>query len=749
MASRIRARIQNKIINFKLWEGELDENDILNLTDPDRILDGSAITSLQHHPILISKFNVLIGEEAQRSFLPTAVLSNPTAISEKEEAMAQQLNAKILQILNDEKTSDEQKKALMDKERRRLKTSFQDQREIRANRIIRYLYQRLRLVKKFNDGFKNALLSAEEIYDTDPIGREPNLEVLNPVNVITMMDGGSNNIEDADVIVVYNYRSIGQIIDRHYHRLTKKQIEHLESNNIGYDASIRGSDFVGPREPYILGTALESDDRMMHSTINLYEALAGHSGNPFGPTFDSAGNIRELKVCIRSRKKMLKVIYPNPTTGEEECIYMPETYIVDESKGESAKEEWINWWWTYYKIGDNIYFGFPNEVQYTHLGNPSLSSPGIIGCIYNTNGGRGVSMMDQTKSYQYMYNLVWDRLRDALNSWWGPILEMDDSKKPDNWSFEKWMFYARKMKVLRVDSFNTKSEGIGKGKMAGNYNTTGRMLYSDIGNYIQQLTNILSFIELQVAIVTGVTKQREGQVKERETASGVQQSLMQSTSITEPLFLQHEEVKLRVVTHLVEQTKFLWKDKKFQAQYVLDNGSLEMFDVDGDEHAECNYDIHITNGIAAKKLDNVIEQLGHASLQNEKANLATIIDLFASASIAEKRAVLLAHEDEMAEQVQANHERAKELQQMQIDAEKEKRLEQRIDSRWETMYKGSVDIEKALIQAESFGNVENDRDIDALVAKRNKLMEDMKDMDEKLRNANRELERKKSQTKSK
>lgn len=652
-----------------------------------------------------------------------------------------------MNTLNDEKLTDDQKKAIITKERVRLKTNFQDQREIRANRILKYLEQKLRLKKKYNDGFKNALLSAEEIYDIDPIGNEPNLEVLNPLNVITLMDGDSNKIEDADVIVIYNYRSVGQIIDRHYHRLTKAQISKLERNSLGYTGGPMENDFVGRKEPYLTGVALDENDKLLHNKIDLMVAL-GNTSTPFGPTFDTAGNVRELKIKIRSRKPILKVSYPNPVTGEQEEMYMPETYIPDSSKGETAKTEWVNWWWTYYKIGDDIYFGEPNPVQYTDMGNPSKAFPGICGRIYNTNGGRGVSLMDSCKSYQYMYNLIWHKLRDALNNWWGPILEMDSSKKPDSWSFDQWMFYARKMKVLRVDSFNTKSEGIGKGQMAGNYNTTGRMLYADIGNYIQQLVNLLSFIEMQIAIVTGVTKQREGQVKERETATGVQQSLLQSTSITEPWFLQHEEVKLETTRQLFEMTKYLWKGKKFQAQYVLDNGSLDLFDVNGDEHADINFDIHLVDGAVTKRLEATLDQVAQAAMQNDQASLSTIIDLFTTASIAEKRSKILAYEEEKAERDSLNHERAKEIEQMKIDSEKEKRLEERVDERWKTMYDGSIKIESELIRAESFGNVENSQDIEQLVSKRSKLLEDMRDLDSKLRQANRELEEKKSQAKS-
>jgi hypothetical protein len=250
---------------------------------------------------------------------------------------------------------------------------------------------------------------------------------------------------------------------------------------------------------------------------------------------------------------------------------------------------------------------------------------------------------------------------------------------------------------------------------------------------------MLQFIELQVSIVTGVTKQREGQTKDRETASGIQQSLLQSTSITEPLFVEHEETKLRVTRQLVETCKYLWRNKRFQAQYILDNGSLELFDVDGDEFADSNYDINIVDGSTVRRLDQAMDMLGQAAMQNDQASLLTLVDLYTSASLTEKRLTLQAAQEEMRERRNEDYEQKKELQQMNIDAAKEQRLEDRMDKRWDTIYDGNIAIEKALIQAESFGNVENEKDIAKLTQKRDKLMEDMKDLESEMRAQKRKV----------
>ena len=169
--SHIRRSRKNKAINYQLWDGITDKNDMISTINPDNIKDNSLNTNIQHHSVFQSKFNVLIGEEAKRYFEPRAMVTNPDAVSEKEEQMGSMLKEYLMNIIQDQTLDDQQRQEKLKKYMKYLKFEWQDFRELRANRIMNHYVRKLSMKKKFNDGFKDALISSEEIYRIDVVSR--------------------------------------------------------------------------------------------------------------------------------------------------------------------------------------------------------------------------------------------------------------------------------------------------------------------------------------------------------------------------------------------------------------------------------------------------------------------------------------------------------------------------------------------------------------------------------------------------
>lgn len=728
-AESVRTSIRNKQINFDLFNGILHKEDIAKVVNPDDLEDSTISTEIQHNPIAISKFNVLIGEDAQRRFEPHCIVTNPDAVSDKEATMRDMLRNKIMELLQSKDLSEDQMQQELLRYQKFLRYEYQDAREVRANRLLKYLNQKLRLKKKFNDGFKNSLICAEEIYEVDSFGGSLEVNVLKPQNVFTISSGESNRIEDADIIVIRSYRSIGQIVDRYHQDLSAKDVKELESLQNALDSG--GKDYVDASQ-YVSFFTADTDDSnwQMDEMIDL---TALHNNTTFGDYYDSAGNIRELRVLWRSKRPFKLVKYPDPNTGEELQRYMPEYYQPDTSLGETAKLVYLNSWWEGTKLGRSKYVRLqPTKTQYFRMDNPSHVSPPIIGTVSNTNGGRGVSMMDRVKPYQYLYDVVWDRLRDTMMTYMGPIMEMDMAKVPDGWTFDKWIFYARRMRIAAVDSFKVGNKGAATGKLAGNFNTSGKVLDMNIGNYIQQLTLLLQFIENQISTVTGVTRQREGQVQNRETAQGVERSLQQSSAITESVVLEHEETVIRVLQYLIEAAKNHYRGQKFQAQYFLDDGSLHLFELDGDEFADADYDVVAVSGLYIENMRQQMQQLAHAGLQNGMMTFSTLLDIYMSPSMQDMRKSIETAEREKMERDQKNFEMQEETKRKAIEQEAENTKAER-DLEWEmAVLKSTTDIEKAFIQAEGYGFENNQSEIDTLEENRQKLLNDMKEIDFKL-----------------
>jgi len=58
---------------------------------------------------------------------------------------------------------------------------------------------------KFNSGIMDAMICGEEIYQCDIVGGEPTMERINPKKIQVIRSGFSNRVEDADMILLWDY----------------------------------------------------------------------------------------------------------------------------------------------------------------------------------------------------------------------------------------------------------------------------------------------------------------------------------------------------------------------------------------------------------------------------------------------------------------------------------------------------------------------------------------------------------------
>ena len=113
--------------------------------------------------------------------------------------------------------------------------------------------------------------------------------------------------------------------------------------------------------------------------------------------------------------------------------------------GETSEKFWVTQWWKGAKIGKDTYVQIkPKEIQYNKINEPSFNSSGVVGQIYNTNEQESVSMLDRAKPFQYMFDISWYRMNEAMGKYLGSIVELDLAKVPTGWSVTKWLYFAGK-----------------------------------------------------------------------------------------------------------------------------------------------------------------------------------------------------------------------------------------------------------------------------------------------------------------
>lgn len=660
----IRTSILHKKINYDLINGILHMDDLMKIVNPSNIKAGYIPNNIQHFPIMNSKLNVLRGEESKRLFDFKVIVTNPNMVSEIEKEKTESIKAQVMQAMQQQSQSDEEFQQKLQELDDYYSYDYQDMREVRANALLNHYWKELNIPLIFNQGFMDACTVAEELYMCDIVGGEPTIERLNPMKVRIYRSGYSNRIEDADVILIEDYWSPGRVIDTYYDVLSKRDMEYIEKLPMTIGQSTDSMGNVDERLGFInmdyADTAMTSE-RFFSETVNGLTSLL---------PYDNSGNIRVLRLFWKSRRKIKKVKYYDEE-GEEQFNFYPETYVCDKDLGEEEEVMWINEAWEGTKIGKDIYVNMrPRVIQYNRLSNPSRCHFGIIGSIYNLNESKPFSLVDMMKPYNYLYDAVHDRLNKMIDNNWGKILQLDLAKIPKDWDVEKWLYYAKINNIAVVDSFKEGNYGAATGKLAGAFSgmAGSGVLDAELGNSIQANIQLLEYIKQDMADIVGISRQREGQIANRETVGGVERSTLQSSYITEWLFLQHDDVKKRALECFLETAKIAMRGRSKKFQYILSDNAIQIMDIDGDEFAECDYGLVLDNSNALQQLNQKIDILAQAALQNQSLSFSSVMKLYNSSSLAEKERMIEKSEREMQERQQQMQEQQNEIAQQQIQA---------------------------------------------------------------------------------
>lgn len=667
----LRKSKKNKMINYNLYSDILDPNDMKKIIDPLGLDSTFTPAKMQNYPIINPKIDLLFGEEIKRKFEWRVRVINDDAISSKEKQLSEQLSQIIVEFYKKGSYNEEELNKRLEDFQKYKTYEFQDIREQTGTWILKHLYEKQGMKAKWDQGFKDALIGAEEIYQWDIIAGEPVFIKHNPLNVYTQRSGESNRVEDSEIIVIDSYYPPGKIIDEYHEYLTSADVTKIE------DLAKNGT----PANNY---PDLIIDAKELSAKIDttIFEAGVNEVASPI----DLNGNIRVLKVYWKSMRKMKKVKFFDEF-GEEQYEIMPENYQINKDAGEEEKLLWFSEWWEGHKIGgslnslgeEGIYVKMqPRPVQFRSMENPSKCHPGIIGTIYNTNDNKAMSLMDRMRPYQYMYNSLMYNTELAIATNWGKIMRMPLHEIPAGWEVDKWISYAKYMKIAPVDMFNEGTKGASLGKIAGAMNQNAPVIDMEMGNTIQMYMNLMAYIKQEVGEIAGVSAQRQGQVSSNELVGNVERAVSQSSHITEYWFAEHADVKRRTLEIGLETAKIAWKNSKNRKlQFVLDDMSTHMVTINGEDIREIDFDIAITDGGVDGQILQELKGLAHAGIQNDKLNFSQLMDIYTTDSLSSiRRKIEKSEIDKLARDQKAQEQQAQ-MQEQALKAQAEEKQKDR------------------------------------------------------------------------
>lgn len=663
----LRANFTNKRTNYNLRANIINVHDFEKFINPDNLDLESLPASFQHIGIENNKINLLLGEYSKRKKEYRAYLSanDQEGISRKERQLKTEMDKIVTDVITSTSISEEEIQKRLEAFDKYRRYDFQDVAEITANKILKKEYKEKDFDFLFLTTFEDLLTAGEQVVYCNVLGGEPVMRRVNTLNLFTL-GGNSMFIEDADIIVEYGYMSVGQVIDDYWDELEEKDIDFLErgtlasnsTRSIGLNRDISIFDYYG-----------EEDAIKIFSPNQL-------ATRTFAGAFDSYGNVRVVKACWRSRRKIGKLKYYDEYDGTEQYDYVDENYIPNKDLGEEVEWTWVNEWLEGTKIGDDIFVNMrPVPFAGKSLTNKSKGTPPYIGTVNSTNDYRVRSLMDIMKPLAYSYDIAYYKRELEIATYKGNFAAINASMVPSGWKPEEWIRYVTVNKFGWLDPTNEILKGPSQGKSAGAFNTlTATNVQLGDPNAIQMYTNLLMDIENTLGKIAGVSGAREGQIQNRQAVGNVEREVAQTSHITEKWFAMDANFRKRALTKFLECCKYAYKENPKKGQFLLDDMGMEMIN-QFDEFAMSEFDIYVSNSSDDTMLFQEIKSLAQAAIQNGQAKIQDLISIAQSESVQETARKLAESSEqirqEQMEQQQQAQQAQQQMKQMEIQAQQQ------------------------------------------------------------------------------
>jgi len=671
------------LTNYKLFNNQIDQKDFERELNPLGIEVGQFKDNIEPYNKAYNKIQVLLGEELKRPLNFRTVLVNSDGIKSKQmhkDMMLRQfIEADIQATIQQLQTGEEVDQSLFEgivppeELQKYMSTTYLEAREHKANQILKYMIKSLSVKELMNDAFKHALISGIECMWVGVENGEPTVQVLNPLGVFWHKSPEVKYIQDGLYAGYRTFMTAGDILDKFGQYLDDKDLKKFENSVQG----IHGmrDDLVGKQMKYPNTTVY---DTYMNTYYN-----ANHDEGSYGRSKGEDWLVAHVEWM--SQKRVGFVTYkdedglPKDTIVGEDFVVPPHAKRTTK-KGEFGKKEtvwefdgitlkwgWIPEPWTGIRIGEDIYCCMgPKKYVKRSMDNPFDVQLGYYGLTLNNMNADSVSLMDRMRPFQYLYFIIMHKLKKLIARDRGKLFHFDTSMVDPKIGLEKTMYYLEEMDI---DFFNPlhNAEQAGSAQRAKVTTATDRSNMQHILNYI----NLLVALDEQISDVAGVTRQREGQIQPSEAVTNSQQTIMQSSTITEAAyFFPHFKVWERVLNALVNVTQSCWKNKSILKQFVLDDLSIQALKLSPDELKNADFGVFISNSSRDNEVFENLRGLAQPLLQNDKAKFTDIIRLLKSESIGELESQIEQSEkssiQQQMQEIQAQQEAQREATQAQV-----------------------------------------------------------------------------------
>lgn len=616
------------IRNYDIYNGEFDREDYKYLTEQ---YGYSYPARLVNYPIVQPKIDLLLGEDLHRPLDTKVVTINQEAINRKEDHKVTMVMNKLLEEVRGQMkeqgmdvNAEGQDIPIPDDIDTFMRYNYRESIEEAVQDGLEFLTNRYKIKNKFKEGFRDLLITGKEAYRIEIRDGDPQVRRVDPRSLSFDLTSETDDLGEANWVSEERWLSPSDIVDEFGDQLSDKEINLVES------LSKQGS------------TDLYSENRNWFSK-------------------GDSGDLR-VKVVHAEWRSLRKIQYKLSVNKHDDD--KPFRKMVSDKykkrKGEKIRKVVVDDIWQATKIGGTMMVNsqrVPNQIR--SLDDPSAANLSYVGVIRNHTTGNPVSMVDLLKNVQMLYNIVMYHIELSMARSGGKAVVYDVAQMPSNlgMNMQDIMYHIKNDGIIPI---NSKDEGL----QAQTFNQFQQIDFT-LSQSVQQLINLKVMLEDMAGQVSGVTKQREGQVEQYEQVGNAKRAVVQSATVTRSWFWSHDMVKQDVLMRCANLMKIAWAEGKKTAT-VFGDGTYKFISILPDV-ALNDYGVFLGDGGKDEEMKAAVSQLAQTALQGGQIEMLDVIRIFKSDTLTEAEHIL-ERGLEAAKEMQAQQQEAA-GQQAQAEAE--------------------------------------------------------------------------------
>lgn len=230
--------------NYQLFNNQLNQKDYERECEPFGLEVGQYKDEVQPYNKTYNKIQKLLGDELIRPLNYKAVLTSPEGIKSKlayrDNLLRQYVLSKMqatIQVVNpsfDQELIDNSLPIMEPQEiDRYMSTTYQESREIKANKLLKHFFKAYSIPELKNDAYKHALISGLEVVHIGIRNNEPSIEVINPLGFFYHKSPETKYIQNGLYAGYRTYMTSGDIIDRFSSSMTAEEIDKIDTSRHG------------------------------------------------------------------------------------------------------------------------------------------------------------------------------------------------------------------------------------------------------------------------------------------------------------------------------------------------------------------------------------------------------------------------------------------------------------------------------------------------------------------------------------